>query len=214
MRFSASGRPATDAMRSSQARVRPGGRTPAGRYAQRKWTSARPGRCAREGFADVFSSVWWSRSPALHGRVEEEAADLDGRSDRVATGIHRRCRPRSRSPPCRAVRGAVADGHAADFGDGGEGLAAEAERGNAEEVVGGNDLAGGVRGDGEPQVVFVHAGIVVDNADQFQPARLDRDVYPGSAGVEPRSPSTLDDARRAFDDLAGGDFVDQALGKL
>ena len=63
-----------------------------------------------------------------------------------------------------------------DAADGGQRLAAEAERADAEQVVGVVQLAGGVAGEGQRQVVGVDAAAVVDDADQLDAALLDLDV--------------------------------------
>ena len=59
-----------------------------------------------------------------------------------------------------------------DAADGRQGLAAEAQRGDAEEVVGRLQLAGGVRGEGQGQVVGRDAVAVIDDADEVGAALL------------------------------------------
>ena len=71
-----------------------------------------------------------------------------------------------------------------------------------------------VAGHRQLQFVRCDAGPVVDDADQAQPAAGRGDFDPGGAGIERVLDQFLDDARRAFDDLAGGDLVDHRFGKL
>ena len=66
--------------------------------------------------------------------------------------------------------------HLGDAADRGQRLAAEAERADAEQVVGVAELAGGVAGEGQRQVVGGDAAAVVDDADQLGAALLDLDV--------------------------------------
>ena len=87
-------------------------------------------------------------------------------------------------------------------------LAAEAEGGDAGKIAIG-EFRGGVALDGEREVGGGHADAVVDNPDQFAPASLDHDLDAGGAGVESVLDELLDGRRRAFDDLAGGDAIDE-----
>jgi hypothetical protein len=54
---------------------------------------------------------------------------------------------------------------------------------------------------------------VVGDADKAAAAGLDIDANLGGAGVERVLEQFLDDGRRAFDYLAGGDFVGDVVGK-
>ena len=102
----------------------------------------------------------------------------------------------------------------ADRGDRGQRLAAEAERGHGFQVVERGDLAGGVARHRQRQLVRGDAAAVVADADQAHAAFLQIDVDAAGAGVERVLDQLLDHRRRAFDDLAGGDLVDQGVGKL
>src|SRR5437763_964903 len=97
---------------------------------------------------------------------------------------------------------------AIDAGAGVERLAAEAQRADAEEVVGVFELAGGVAGERQRQVVGVDAAAVVRDADQFGAALLDLDVDAPAAGVHGVFEQLLDDAGGPFDDLASSDLGD------
>ena len=63
--------------------------------------------------------------------------------------------------------------------------------------------------DAEREVVGVHAGAVVADADQRPPARFDRRFDATRAGVERVLDQLLDRRRRPLDHLAGGDAVDE-----
>ena len=77
-----------------------------------------------------------------------------------------------------------------DAADRRQGLAAKAERADAEQVVGVAQLAGGVAGEGERQVVGVDAAAVVDDADQLGAALLDVDVDARCCRRRRRFPAT------------------------
>ena len=86
-------------------------------------------------------------------------------------------------------------------------LAAKAERADGEQIFLGQ-LRGGMPLDRQQQIVRRHAAAVVGDADQRQPARRGDDLDLAGAGVERVLDQLLDDARRALDDLAGGDAID------
>ena len=58
------------------------------------------------------------------------------------------------------------------------------------------------------------AAAVVAHADQADAAFLQVDLDAARAGVERVLHQFLDHGRRPFDDLAGGDLVDQGVGEL
>ncbi len=78
-----------------------------------------------------------------------------------------------------------------------------------EQVVGGFDFAGGVGGHRKRQVVGGDAAAIVADADEFGPAFLQRDLDPARPGVDGVLDEFLHDAGRSFDDLTGGDLVDE-----
>ena len=98
--------------------------------------------------------------------------------------------------------------HLGDAADRGQRLAAKAERADAKEIVGLAQLAGGVAGEGERQIVGVDAAAVVHDANQFGAALFEVDVDARRAGVQAIFEQFLDDAGRPLDDLAGGDLGD------
>ena len=93
-----------------------------------------------------------------------------------------------------------------------EGLAAEAHAGDAFEIVEAADLAGGMRGDGEGQFVARNTAAIVAHADQPHAALLDVHFDTTRAGIDAVFDEFLHHRRRALDDFAGRDLVDQ-LGR-
>jgi hypothetical protein len=96
--------------------------------------------------------------------------------------------------------------------DRGQGLAAEAERGDLHQVVA-VKLGGGMALDRKLEVGAAHAGAVVGDTDQPAAAAVGRDLDAGRAGIERVFDQLLDHAGRAFDHLAGGDAVDGGFGQ-
>jgi hypothetical protein len=98
--------------------------------------------------------------------------------------------------------------HPGDGADGGQGLAAEAERRDAEEVVGGGELAGGVGLEREHQFVVGDAVAVVGDAEQLAAALFD--VHPdlAGAGVQGVLDELLHGAGGPLDHFPGRDLVD------
>ncbi|MEZ4449450.1 MAG: hypothetical protein R3B09_08220 [Nannocystaceae bacterium] len=143
--------------------------------------------------------------------VGEEAADLDLGADRHP---HRH---RARGLAGDAVdlgadgRAGLAapQGDAGDRGHARQGLAAEAEGDDVDQVLGGADLRGAVAGDRHQEVVGVDAGAVVDHPDAGEAAVLELDVDPGRARVDRVLHRLLDHRGRTLDDLAGGDLIGQ-----
>ena len=102
---------------------------------------------------------------------------------------------------------------ARDGGDGGQRLAAKAERGNGEQIVGGAQLRSGVALEGQQRVVAIHALAVVGDADELAAAGLDFDANAVGAGVERVFQQLLDDGGGPVDHFAGGDLVGHLVGK-
>ena len=74
------------------------------------------------------------------------------------------------------VLGGRLQSHTGDAADRRQRLAAEAHRADAEQIVGLMELAGGMAGEGERQVVRLDAAAVVDDADQLRAALLEVDL--------------------------------------
>ena len=109
---------------------------------------------------------------AAGGELVKEIADFDGRADIAGAGPDGFVlgRSRSRASGGDGIGGAADDRDSlGDRGDAGQGLAAKAHGADAMEVVVGADLAGGVRLEGQGQVVGVHAAAVVGDAMHLRP---------------------------------------------
>ncbi len=98
-------------------------------------------------------------------------------------------------------------------GDRRQRLAAKAQRGDRLEVVRGRELRGRVPLDREQQVLADDALAVVGDADAADAAALEVDVDLCGTRVERVLQQFLQRRRRAFDDLARGDLVDQVVGQ-
>ena len=85
---------------------------------------------------------------------------------------------------------------------------------NAVEVVLPNDFAGGVRGDGESELVSGDSMPVVGDLNQFSSAVFDRELNACRAGIKCVFDEFFDHAGGALDDLTGCDFVDQQVGEF
>src|SRR4051812_13909190 len=101
-----------------------------------------------------------------------------------------------------------------DAADGGEGFAAKTKRLHAEQVVGRGELAGGVVGEGQRQVVGANAVAVVHDGNQLGAPVFDGDVNPGAAGIDTVFEQLFHHAGGPFDHFAGGDFGDDAKREL
>src|SRR5271156_1285654 len=67
--------------------------------------------------------------------------------------------------------------------------------------------------DRETQLLLCHAGAIVGDRDQRLAALLEDNVDARSAGIDGVLDQFLDRRRRALDDLARGDAVDQDRGE-
>ena len=152
-----------------------------------------------------------------HRRIEEQVADLDRGAHRAAARRRGAYRPAAGDADFRAggaVRRAASQHQPADLGDRRQRLAAEAQRSNAKQIVGLGDLACGVGGQGQRQLLGRDAAAVVRDADHLQPALRHRNVDPRRPRIDRVLHQLLDDARGPLDHLAGGDLVDQRRRQL
>ncbi len=165
--------------------------------------------------------------------VEEEVTDGDGGADGDASGVGAedvaagdldegaRVFQRSAAGVGWSGSGQIFEGcggsslerDSSDGGDGGEGLAAEAESRDGEEVIGGAELGGGVSLKGEEGVIANHADAIIGDADKLAAASLNVDTDSGGLGVEGVLKELLDDGGWTFDDLASGDLVGYLIGE-
>ena len=149
------------------------------------------------------------------GRVVVEIEDVD---DGAAVALHRlgigqRAAVRLDLPAVPRVGRATRERDVGDRRDAREGLPAEAQRADAFEVLEAGDLAGGVAGEREDELVAVDAAAVVLHADAPDATVVERDLDIGRAGVEAVLEEFLEGGGRALDDLAGGDLVDEQVGE-
>ena len=149
------------------------------------------------------------------GRRIEEIGDLDARAviERARLRLRFLAALDRKRPGMRLRRMTRGDGQFRDRADRGQGLAAEAERPDAQQVFV-VELRGGVALDREVEVAARHAAAIIGDGDAPPPAALGENVDPARAGIDRILDQLLDDARRAFDHLAGGDAVDERFGQL
>ncbi len=147
------------------------------------------------------------------GCGEEELAHLDTRALRMRCGLRLALGAAVdlQAPRRVGARGARCDGEAADRGDRGQRLAAEAQRADVGQVVVGQ-LGSTVPLDREAQFFGRHADAVVDHRDEGAAAFLQGHGDAPRAGVERVLDQLLHGAGRPLDHLAGGDAVDQRRG--
>jgi hypothetical protein len=108
----------------------------------------------------------------------------------------------------RRIGRARADHDAGHLGDRRQRLAAESERADGVEILGDPELARGMGGHRQRQILRLHPAAVVHDAHQPHAPLLERHRDPRRAGIESVLEQFLDDARRSLDHLAGGDAVD------
>ncbi len=154
--------------------------------------------------------------PPPDGRVEEELADVHGGPIRAPHGL------RGGGLAAQHLQGgarvgagrAGGDLEPGDRADAGKRLAAEAQRADAEEVLGVLQFRGGVAEDGQGEVRGVDALAVVGDGDPVLAPALGADVDPPGAGVEGVLHEFADDGRGTLDHLAGGDHVHDLFRKF
>ena len=144
-------------------------------------------------------------------RVEEEIAYQQTRATwargyshvRLSTAVdhHSRAGPDARA--CKQL-------DARHRRDARQSLAAKAQRGDAVEIIDLRDLARGMLHEGHRGVARRHPVAVVNHFDQTAPAILQTYGDPERARIERVLHQLLDDGRRPFDHLAGGDAIDNA----
>ena len=149
-------------------------------------------------------------------RPAREEVFHDDRGAAGASGVRDRRRARL-GVGCRLVDGHPRPDRAAvvgdefepgGLGDGGQRLAAEAERVDADRVAVGGELARRVALHGEAGVSATHPAAVVCHPDPVRPVAVDRDLDPRSPGVERVVEQFAHDAGRPGHHLAGRDAVD------
>ena len=153
-------------------------------------------------------------APRRGGR--EQVDDLDDGTGGNGGGLGRRGRLARLHVHFPAVFGGqwtAGQRQARDGGHRSQGLAPEAQRGDMFQVGQRGNLAGGVPGQGQRQLVFLDAPAVVDDLKPAQTAFLDADLDLAGPGIQRVLQQFLDGGGRALDDLAGGDLADQHVGQ-
>jgi len=138
--------------------------------------------------------------PGAMGKRCRHHAGLRAAFDRELPGMRLARMPRGDREFC----------HRADRG---QGLAAEPERPDLEQVLV-VELGGGVAVDGEREIGGGHAAAVVGDDDLPPAAAIGEDIDPARTGVDRVLHEFLDHARGTLDHLACGDAVDDLFGEL
>ena len=146
-----------------------------------------------------------------HGNVEEQIAHDDGRPLRAADLAHGHVPPALHvQPRSRFLRlGARGHLHAGDGSDGRQRLAAKAERANIIQLLGSDQLGGGVVLKGQTHLPRLDAAAVVSDAHIADAAVAYLHCHGGGAGVQRIFHQLFDHRRGPFDDLAGGNASDR-----
>ncbi len=144
--------------------------------------------------------------------VVEEIPNLDGSAHRVGRGKGLRSRlPEGNLHPFAGSGRSGGKGQAGDRGDAGQGLSPEAQGGDAAQILGGGDLAGGVGGQDQRCIFRADAGTVVPDPDPPGAPPLHLDLDPARPRIEAVLDQLLDHRGGALHDLAGGDLVGEVL---
>src|SRR5207249_5277952 len=101
--------------------------------------------------------------------------------------------------------------HSRNRGDGRQRLAANRQRGDGKQIVGGLELARGVTFEGQQRVVVRHPVAVVDHADHALAADFHFDANRLRASIDGIFEQLFDDRSRPLDNFARGDFVRHRL---
>ena len=152
---------------------------------------------------------------AARGNVVEKVADGDGgaAAERGFLAAQHLAAGDFDARAGGLLGGAGFEQQARDGGDGGQRLAAEAERGDGEQILDVAQLAGGVALEGQQGVVAQHAAAIVGDADQAAAAGFHFDAQVGRAGVERVFEQLFDHRSGPLDHLTGGDFVGDLVGE-
>ena len=127
---------------------------------------------------------------------------LDPRRHVAAFGFH--------LPGLLGATGAGGQGQAGHGADGGQGLTTKAQAHDPLQVFQVADLAGGVTGQGQGQVIRRDATAIVTYPQQLDAALLHIDINAFGTGVDAVFQQLLDYRRRAFNHLTRGDLVGKA----
>ena len=145
-------------------------------------------------------------------RGEEKIADLDSCSLRVGIGPQRSHSPRfhSQTHGLGTVRGATGHRQAGHRGNRREGLAAETQCRNVDEIVV-RQFRGRMAFESEEEFRFRHAMAVVAHQDETAPAIAQNHLDLSRTCVEGVFDQLLYGSRRPFDHFARGDAIDEGF---
>ena len=104
--------------------------------------------------------------------------------------------------------------NAADGGDGGQGLTAEAQCADGGQVFRTPELGSGMTEESGSGILRLHTAAVVGQAQEGHAAVPDLQGHLGGSGINGIFQKFLDNAGRPFHNLTGGDQVGNVLGKL
>jgi hypothetical protein len=144
--------------------------------------------------------------------VEEQVAHLHRGPDRMRGRLHARRHVAAfgfHLPGLIGIAGARGQGQARHGTDRRQCFTTEAQAHHLLKVFQIADLAGGVTGQRQRQVIGGNAAAIVTHPQQLDAALLDIDIDAFGTGVEAVFQQLLDHRRRALDHLTGGDLVRQ-----
>ncbi len=149
------------------------------------------------------------------GHIEEQVADRDGRAHRRTHVLDFRHLAAMNLNSCAngILFRAGVELNARNRCDGRQRFAAEAERGNVQQVVRGTQLAGGMPLKGQHGVVAAHAAAVVHDADQLAAAAFHLNADARCARIDRVLQQLLYHGGGPLYHLARGDLVRHLVGK-
>ncbi|MNZ91226.1 hypothetical protein D3C78_1102010 [compost metagenome] len=168
---------------------------------------------APDDFLQVIEFGLFGLEKLATGRgIEEQVTHFHRGADRVCGRLHTRSHVATFGldlPGFACTGGARRQGQARHRADGGQGLATKAQAQHTFEVFQFADLAGGVSGQGQWQVVGGNTAAVVTYPQQLDAALLHFDIDASGTGVQTVLQQLLGHRSRAFDHLTGGNLVGQ-----
>ena len=145
-------------------------------------------------------------------RIEEQVAHFHRSAHRMRGRLNARRHVSTFGldlPGLIGVTGTRSQGQARHGADRGQGFTAEAQAHHLLQVFQITNLAGGVPGQRQRQVIGRNAAAIIAHPQQLDAALLDVDVNAFGTGVEAVFQQLLDHRRRSLHHLAGGDLVRQ-----
>ena len=150
------------------------------------------------------------------GRVEKQVANLDGGSDISSGGLGIGDRPAAVEDFISRIVGGRAgqDAGMRHRPDARERFAAEPHRGDAEQIIIGHQLAGGMRCERQQQITGVDPPAIIDDPNQLAAAVFNIHMDVLCPSIDRVLNQLFDNSRWPLDHLAGRDAVDQRGGEL